>query len=195
MPFAEAGDLPAKTFWLCLQKRATGFAVRALRLHYFPEENRYVVIYTEQGQDQVKCQGTRRSVCEKVLNKIKTDLEKGLWECEPFQNVKVFYPHYSAAVLNPSGQNVQTLFTEGKSFIHKILNPTPMRIIPFGFGNSDFSNERIFAPFPENMKFKNSDRCFTLARLTAASASKSHSFLNFMFSGKDFFSLNKKLKV
>ncbi|MCY4512530.1 MAG: hypothetical protein OXB86_02450 [Bdellovibrionales bacterium] len=87
--------MPAKNFWLCLQKRATGFAVRTLRLHHFPEEDRYMMIYTRQGQDQVKCQGTRRSVCEKALNKIKADLEKNLWECKSFQNVRVFYPHYT----------------------------------------------------------------------------------------------------
>ena len=96
MHFAEAGDLMANSFWFCLQKRATGFAVRTLRLHHFPEENRYVVIYTRHGRDQIKCQGKRRGVCEKVLNKTKDDLEKGLWECQPFQNVRVFYPRYSS---------------------------------------------------------------------------------------------------
>ena len=126
--FAKAEDLPAETFWLCLQKRATGFAVRTLRLHHFSEENRYVTIYTKRGQDQIKCQGTRRSVCERVLNKIKTDLEKGLWECKSLQDVQVFYPHYSAAVLNPSGRNIQPLFTEEGSLVHKMLNSTDMKI-------------------------------------------------------------------
>ena len=89
---AGAGDLTTHSFWLCLQKRATGVGVRTLRLHHFPEENRYVMIYTKGGQDQVECQGRRRSSCEKVLNKIKANLEKGLWECKSFQHVKVFYP-------------------------------------------------------------------------------------------------------
>ena len=102
MYFAESRDLPAQSFWFCLQKRATGFAVRTLRLHHFPEEDRYAVIYTKQGQDQIKCQGKRRRVCEKALNKIKADLEKGLWECTSFQNVQVFYPRHSTDSISDS---------------------------------------------------------------------------------------------
>ena len=94
--YAEAGELSANSFWLCLQKRATGFAVRTLRLHHFSEEGRYVMIYTRQGRDQIKCQGKRQSVCEKTLNEMKADLEKGLWECQSFQDVRVFYPRYSS---------------------------------------------------------------------------------------------------
>ena len=89
---ARAGDFTTQSFWLCLQKRATGVGVRTLRLHHFPEENRYVMIYTKDGQDQVECQARRQGSCNRVLNKIKTNLEKGLWECQSFQGVKVFYP-------------------------------------------------------------------------------------------------------
>lgn len=89
---AGAGDLTTQSFWLCLQKRATEVGVRTLRLHHFPEDNRYVMIYTKGGQDQVECQARRRGPCQKVLNKIKANLEKGLWECKSFPPVKVFYP-------------------------------------------------------------------------------------------------------
>ena len=89
---AIAGHLTTTSFLLCLQKRATGFAVRTLRLHYFPEENLHALIYTQQGREEIKCRGRWRRVCMKAFNRIKVDLEKGLWKCEDFSPVKVFYP-------------------------------------------------------------------------------------------------------
>ena len=87
-----AEDFTTETFWLCLQKRATGPVVRTLRLHYFPSEGRYVTIYTLKGRDQIKCRSRRKGVCRKILEEIKANLEKGLWECPPSQATAVFYP-------------------------------------------------------------------------------------------------------
>ena len=87
-----AGNLTTSSFLLCLQKRATGFAVRTLRLHYFPEENLHALIYTQQGHEEIKCRGRWQRICVKTLNRIRTELEKGLWKCEDFSPVKVFYP-------------------------------------------------------------------------------------------------------
>ena len=101
---AKAEDFVTETFWLCLQKRATGPVVRTLRLHYFPTEGRYVTIYTLKGQDQIKCRGKRKRICRKVLEEIKANLEKGLWECSASPPVNVFYPK-PAGTENPKNKN------------------------------------------------------------------------------------------
>ena len=51
-----------------------------------------MTIYTLKGQDQIKCQGRRKRFCRKVLEEIKANLEKGLWECSASPAVNVFYP-------------------------------------------------------------------------------------------------------
>ena len=88
----QALELPAKDFFVCLQKTAAKIKSRTVRVHQFPNENKCAVVYSVKGKDQMVFYGGWLSFCEKKAKQVVSNLEKGLWQCTNQKNqVEVFY--------------------------------------------------------------------------------------------------------
>lgn len=88
---AWALEKPTTDFFICNQKTATSVKVRSIRIHDFSEEKKCAVIYSVQGQDELLYYGRWKSFCKNKAQEVLDNLKKGLWECEAFPPVSVFY--------------------------------------------------------------------------------------------------------
>ena len=79
-------------FWLCQSERARGVAVRSLRIQKSKNKNHCLVIYTNQGREEILAENQWLSSCQKTLQNRKDTLANHLWNCEKQSPAHVFYP-------------------------------------------------------------------------------------------------------
>ena len=96
-PPLQALELTTEGFFLCRKKTAVSVSLRAVRVHYFPEEGRCLVIQSIQGRDSVIARGKWRAFCRKRARERKEKWRESLWECGESLSAGVFYPVSSPA--------------------------------------------------------------------------------------------------
>ena len=93
-----AGVAAATEFWFCQTERASGIAVRSLRIHEF--KKRCFTLYTAPEGEKILKQSQWPASCQQALKEKKRELLSRFWSCESLPSVSVFYPVLSSPVTN-----------------------------------------------------------------------------------------------
>ena len=88
----QALEMEARDFFFCVYKKATHIEARTVRIHQFSKENKCAVVYSVNGKDNLISQGRWLSFCKSKAEKVASNLQKSLWQCEKQEEpVTVFY--------------------------------------------------------------------------------------------------------
>ena len=91
-----SGAAAATEFWFCQAERASGIAVRSLRIHEFKKEKRCFALYTAGAREKILKESQWPASCQQALQEKKRELLSRFWSCESLPSVSVFYPVPSA---------------------------------------------------------------------------------------------------